>query len=628
MAARTSDPARPEPLDPILVGAPIAVVRLDASGRVLALNRAAEAMFDWSGAEVAGRSFVAFAVPERGRGMFERWLRCAPSAAIGNCFAGRLVDRAGSTFSVECSRGPRVDGVDTLFLKDISERTRVARELEESLSCLQATLEASADGILVVDGQRRIAHYNARFVDMWGLPASVIDAGDSNRCLAFAIEQIKDREAVLDRVKVIYETPDVDSDDVLELLDGRVVERYSRPLRVGGGYAGRVWTFRDVTERRKIERELLVSARMAFVGTVAAGVAHEINNPLSYTTANLELLASALAGDVPGGAEDPAELTEMAKDALEGARRVTKIVRDLKTFSHGATQERTAVDVRAVLDAALKLSGRQLTHKARVAKTYEPVPVVDADESRLAQVFINLLVNAADAIDEGAPQGNEIHVRTTTDARGAVVVEIADTGKGMAQDVLASIFDPFFSTKPVGVGSGLGLSICHSIVKGFGGEITAESTVGSGTRMRVVLPPGAREPARPRPSIFRSPPTSARVLVIDDDERVAATLARALRPNDVVVVTSGADALARLEAERFDVVLCDVMMPGMSGADVHAAIAARFPRVLDRFVIMTGGSFSAATRAFVDTFRGPRVDKPFDLDALRALVAKVARRSP
>ena len=254
-----------------------------------------------------------------------------------------------------------------------------------------------------------------------------------------------------------------------------------------------VATARDVTDRAQAE---LVS-RLASLGTLAAGVAHEVNNPLAYITSNLEFVRGTL--DPASGPVDPealAELRQAVEDSSDGVRRVREIVRSLKRFSGPERADRVALDVCAELDASLALASTEIRHRARLEKRLAPVAPVLAAEHELAQVFVNLLVNAAQAIPEGRSDDNVVRLSCAMDC-GEVVVEVGDTGAGIPPDVRSRMFEPFFTTKPVGIGTGLGLSICHGIVGRLGGRIEVESEVGRGSTFRVYLP--AADPAGPPP---------------------------------------------------------------------------------------------------------------------------------
>ncbi|HEY6175972.1 MAG TPA: ATP-binding protein, partial [Kofleriaceae bacterium] len=278
-----------------------------------------------------------------------------------------------------------------------------------------------------------------------------------------------------------------------------------------GGAATVVSNGRDVTERQRLRAKLLVSDRMASLGTLAAGIAHEINNPLAYVIGNLEAMSesltagerAALATATQRDAHD--ELSAQVRDARDGAERVRKIVHGLRSFSRSEDETRVPLALPQVIEAAIRLTANEVRHRAQLTRELGPVPRVIADDGRLTQVFINLLVNAAHAIPEGHSDENRITVRTRTDDAGRAVVEIEDTGAGIPPELQSRVFDPFFTTKGVGEGTGLGLSICHGIISGLGGQISIESP-GRGTILRVVLPPAPEaSAATPRPATAPEP---------------------------------------------------------------------------------------------------------------------------
>ncbi len=406
------------------------------------------------------------------------------------------------------------------------------------------------------------------------------------------------------------------------------IELVAMPI-VFQGQPAQLMLGRDATERRTLEARLVMTDRLASLGTLAAGVAHEINNPLAYVTSNLELLTEelrVLAGQIPDSTT-LREMGAMVSDARQGAERVTKIVVDLKAFSRAGREERGPVELRGVLEQAIKMTWNEIRHRARLTRDWKPVPLVDADEARLGQVFINLLLNAAQAIPEGHVDENAIDVSTSTDGEGRAVVEITDSGKGIPPALRSRIFDPFFTTKPVGVGTGLGLSICHGIVTSFGGEISVQPGPRRGTTFRVALPGMVTQPSvAPQES---APPLSARgrgrVLIIDDDVLVGVGLRRLLsREHDVTLATSGEQGLEMVRAgPAFDVILCDLMLPDLTGMDLHAEVRRSMPGQAERFVFMTGGAFTAAAREFLDKIPNRRFDKPFQAEAVRALVRQL-----
>jgi len=248
----------------------------------------------------------------------------------------------------------------------------------------------------------------------------------------------------------------------------------------------------EIAERHKMQKKLVLADRMASVGTLAAGVAHEINNPLSYTLANLDYVSSCLGAMADFSSVDLGELRTATAEAIEGAQRVREIVKDMKALSRVDDGRIAAVDVECALETSVNMAARELRHKAQVVKEYGGVGFARANKGHLIQVFINLLVNASQAIASADPATNEVRISTCRDAEGRVVIEIADTGGGIPEDVLPRIFDPFFTTKPIGVGTGLGLSICHGLLTGMNGQIEVASKVGVGTRFLITLP--AAEP--------------------------------------------------------------------------------------------------------------------------------------
>jgi two-component system, cell cycle sensor histidine kinase and response regulator CckA len=399
---------------------------------------------------------------------------------------------------------------------------------------------------------------------------------------------------------------------------------------------------RDLTERTQLQARLLQAERMVSLGTLAAGVAHEINNPLTYLTLNLGFVARELgtlgramsphdpAPSEPGtgrllelraSAERAAEALRVAK---EGADRVALIVRDLRTFARADDEYKGPIDVRRVLDSSISIAWNEIRHRARLVKEYADTEDVQANEAQLGQVFLNLLMNAVQALPEGAAMTNEIRVVLRQPFGGPVIIEVRDTGLGIPPEIINKIFDPFFTTKPAGVSTGLGLSICHGIVTSMGGEITVESAPRHGSVFRVSLPPYAPavRPSRPPPSLQPRATPRARALVIDDEPLVTAAIKETLQPDvEVVAVTSGREAIdLLLRDQRFDVILCDLMMPDIAGMDVYEAVRKARPGVEERFVLMTGGAFTNRARDFLKAVPNRCIDKPLDAEEIKRLV--------
>jgi PAS domain S-box-containing protein len=416
----------------------------------------------------------------------------------------------------------------------------------------------------------------------------------------------------------------------------RTTEASAAPIELDGA-AAVVLVARDVTERTEYEHQLLQRDRMAALGTLSAGVAHEINNPLTYLLVNLEhvlrRLRAASASDDPieelaaVGGGGLAALAQSLQQAVEGANRVRQIVRDLLTFSQGNVEQRGMVDVRGILESATQMAWHEIRHRARLVKSLADVPPVDANEARLGQVFLNLLVNAAQAIPEGQADRHEIRVATRTDENGNVLVEVSDTGTGITPENMSRIFDPFFTTKGES-GTGLGLSISHGAVRSLGGDIRVTSAPGRGTTFQVVLPPAKTwRGAVPASSHEVRTLARRRVLVVDDERLVGEAIARTLsEENEVEVVTEAQEALARIaRGDRFDVILCDLMMPVMTGMDLYAEIVRVAPKLVGRLVFMTGGAFTSRARAFLESVVNPCLEKPLDMSKLRSLIARAGK---
>jgi len=427
--------------------------------------------------------------------------------------------------------------------------------------------------------------------------------------------------------KVLEEGETCSHEFTLTGVDGRGDCYASRigPLFSDGEIVGAVVMSRLITQEKEREAQLISADRMASIGMLAAGVAHEINNPLAAVISNLEL--------VNASPEDEERETRAAclKDSLEAAHRIRAIVRDLKVFSRSEADETTPVDVAVVLDSTLRLAWNEIRHRAQVSRHFRPVPLVKANESRLGQVFLNLIVNAAQAINEGRADANEIRVSTAL-RDGWVTVEIADTGSGMSDEVQRRLFAPFFTTKVPGHGTGLGLSICKRIVSSLGGDIRVSSRIGRGSTFTVRLPacPPSAAPAKPIKGgapMTRGATERGRVLVVDDDRVVLTAIERLLTSeHDVVTASSAAEALTLVRGgASFDVILCDLMMPQMTGIDLYLALEETHPEESQRMIFLTGGAFTKRAEDFVLETENLTLEKPFDIAALRSLVREQVR---
>jgi CheY-like chemotaxis protein len=512
-----------------------------------------------------------------------------------------------------------------LMAQAFSARERSEREARGQAAVLRSVLESIGDGVIVANARGEFILWNSAAEAITSLPLA---KGPEDRARTYGLFEADMVTPVAAESLPLSRALRGEAVDGVEIFmrheqatEGVWLSVNARPLREDGAARGGVAVFRDVTREKSAQAQLMVSDRMASVGLLAAGVAHEINNPLAAVLANLELAQRDVA---EGALSDNAhELAEMLAEARNAAERVRQIARDLRIFSRQEDAPAGAVDVQRILESSLRMADNHIRHRARVVTDYRNVPPVEGTESRLGQVFLNLVVNAAQAIPEGNAAGHTIRVATRCEG-GRVAIDIADSGCGIPPDTLRRLFTPFFTTKPAGIGTGLGLAICQRIITNLGGVIEVESEVGVGTTMRVLLPALRTSELGvdlPRPS---APPARrrARVLVVDDEEVIGSIVRRALTAeHEVVALTRASEALERIrEGDAFDVILCDLMMPQMTGIEFYTALRTQARDQARRVIFLTGGAFTPAARAFLDGVSNQRVEKPFDVQHLRALV--------
>jgi PAS domain S-box-containing protein len=391
-----------------------------------------------------------------------------------------------------------------------------------------------------------------------------------------------------------------------------------------------LWLGRDVTRRKELESQLLQADRLAVLGTLSAGMAHAINNPLLYTLLNLEHVARRLR-QLGTERDYLGEARVRLAEAHDGAERVAKVVRQMRGLSRARVSEERAIDVRMVLANVLAMVGNEIRHRGQLVTRSEPVPRVWATESELEQALLGLLVYVARSLPDEVGEGREICLSTSTDAAGDAVVVVSDNGPTLAPEARSHLFDPFGSEDA----SGLGLAMCHAILTSLNGSIDVECGPVRGTTFRVVLPPAsAPESERfagprsvPPPPVAAGEARRARVLVVDDDPGVANTLRAMLEANhEVKSVESGREALKILMGdEEFDVVFCDLVMPELSGIDLYCALELNRPHKATRVVFMTGGVFTADAQRFLAEVKNRRIEKPFSLARIEQLLAEAVQ---
>lgn len=602
----------------------------------LFLNPGAEQLLGYSVAQFQSMSAWDWLAPEelpRIAALREGYLR---GEEVPRPFETTVLNAAGERIDVEVLQSrTSLNGraLNVAFLFDISARKRSELALRQSEERFRALIDGAPDGIAILRGSR-IAFLNSAAARMLG-------ATSPEAALGLPITDFlhpDDAKLAAARIGELYGAGARHPDPAeyrSRTRDGQelFVEISAIPTEYQGQPAVLAFA-RDVTERKAIQARLVEADRLAALGVLSAGIAHEINNPLAYLLLNLEFLSREL----PTLPKDPSKLDALmvrVRDAFHGAERVASIVRDLRTFARADEGVRGPIDVQAALESALNIAGSEIKQKATLVRDYQPVPPVDANPNRIEQVLLNLLLNAAQSISGHETPGQEVRARLRS-SDGQVSIVIEDTGSGIPEELHNKIFDPFFTTKPVGVGTGLGLSICRSIVRGLNGEISVSSAPGRGSQFTVSLPASkGRLPPKSVPPRSASPPPQKRgqILIVDDEISVSRTL-RALLQNehDVVLTSDGAQALTAIAegpGAGFDVIMCDLMMPGMSGMELYERIRQEQPGLESRIVFMTGGVSMDRAREFLATTINLTFEKPFDFERLRRTLRRlVTQRSP
>jgi PAS domain S-box-containing protein len=558
----------------------------------------------------------------------------SPSSGAGRSLRARLED-AERTLAAICE-----GEVDALVVGGtMGERLFTLEGADRGYRIL---LEAMSEGVATLTEQGLVTYCNARFSAIVGAPpertigspiSRLVPEADRERFDALIVAGTRGRSegefrlqapgaAAPVAVRLAVVTLAIDGVQTHCLVMTDLTEQCRQNAAIGA-------------ERAQMQARLLLADRMSSLGTLAAGVAHEINSPLAYLVTSLELMNKRLQDLADPARGVRSESTEWLRRQLdraqEGAERVRLIVRGLKAFSRADDESMGVIDPRRALDTSIELVSNEIHHRAKLVKDYDTLPPVWANEGRLAQVFLNLLVNATQAIPAGAAADNEIRVSGNVDADGRAVIEIRDTGSGIDAEHLALIFDPFFTTKPLNVGTGLGLALCHAIVGSLSGQITVESQPGLGSVFRVVLPSvsGVVPSAAPKSGVARATELRGNLLFIDDEPDFCEAMQEALAPHhDLVTTTDARHALELLAAgQRFDLILCDIRMPEMTGIDFHSRLHAADPVQASRVVLISGG-FSRRPGDPPIALPRPLLEKPFTIEQVLLLMRKAMHREP
>jgi two-component system, cell cycle sensor histidine kinase and response regulator CckA len=586
--------------------------------------------------ELIGHSPLAFVHPDYHPVHQKRIARIYGKEGVEPLLESQWLKKDGSRLWVEASSisilyegNPAVMAV----LRDTAPRKKAEEALRKSDQNFKSIIQQMPDGVLIVD-RDNVLFTNQTFARLLGYSAAEELVGrpkvgfihpDQHSIVQERIERIIDQGGANPLLK-------------LKMLgkNGSSVEFESSSISIQfDGKPAVMAVLRDITLQNQLEHQAVLNEKLATVGTLAAGIAHEINNPLTYVLANLVFLRENL-DELKRQMEDKGhvhagypklfeEILEEIEETAQGGERIREIVRGLKSFVRFDEDEVTAVDLNKTIDSAINMTFHEFKHKARVEKDFAVhLPVLMANVGKLQQVFINLLINAAQSIEGNDPVDNKIHVRTALQ-EGSLLVEVTDTGKGIPPDILSKIFEPFFTTKPLGVGTGLGLSICDKIVRFYKGTMEVRSQVGKGTLFTVRLPLENGFEAPGTEPIPQSTQQRGRILIVDDEPGNLEVLNRVLKKkNDILSALTGLDALAILEREggKVDVIVSDLNMPDMNGINLYKIVAQKFPGLEKRFIFITGGIFMAESRDFFKVVHNRCLEKPFKFDELLAAISQ------
>jgi PAS domain S-box-containing protein len=546
--------------------------------------------------------------------MVERWMRRRDGALRAVEISAKRLDP------------DRIQGI----YRDVTERRRAEDRLRETLSVLSATLDATNDGILVVDRQGKITSFNRRFVEMWSIPPDIVESRDDNRALEYVLDQLRDAAGFISKVRELYAHPEDESFDLLEFKDGKIFERYSKPQRIGGESVGRVWSFRDITERRRAEQalrqseeELRQAQKMEAIGRLAGGVAHDFNNLLTAILGNSSLILDGL------GPVDPRR--QSAMEIQKAAERAAGLTRQLLAFSRKQMLELKVLDMNEVIvDVEILLRRLVGEHVELVRVPARDLGRVKVDPSQLEQVVLNMVVNARDAMPDGGKliiETANVQVDYALAERHPplhpgpyVMLAVSDTGVGMDEDTQRHIFEPFFTTKERGKGTGLGLSTVYGIVRQCEGYVWVYSQPGRGSTFKIYFPRVEGAPEREETVI--APPAVASgtesVLLVEDEEIVRALVRNTLTRHGYRVLEAANGAQALDLAARFtgpiQLLLTDIVMPGLSGPDLAERLTRMRPGL--RVLYISGYTEEGLTAHGMPGAGVSFLQKPFTLDAL------------
>ncbi|MBI4461926.1 MAG: response regulator [Acidobacteria bacterium] len=603
---------------------PIPAFQLDAAGRFVLVNRA---LLEWTGKaarELLGQPWAAF-LDEAGRDAFAAWRTSGKS-----CWRHEIYWH-GQTGPQACLLVLRKIGLPQEgywgFLHDLTALQRVERERQQMEARLKGLLDATHDGVWLIGTDQRVQFANHRLANLLGVDLREIGPGKSQASL---IEQLQGRfrepERMAERWHYLNNHMEEVSWDEVELIHPRhrMLERFVRPLTDSAQRpVGRLEVYHDVTARRQLEQKVVQRERLAALGQLISGVAHELNNPLTAVAGYAQLLQQHKLSE---GVRR--ELTRLAQEA----GRASRIVKNLLLFARPRKPERQRVDIQPLLEQCLQFRAYELAVQniAIEQQFASDLPAVWADPHQLQQVFLNILLNAEQAIRSIRDRGRIILRTHSLKDPARVRAEITDDGPGISPEDLAHVFEPFFTTKEAYEGTGLGLSVSQTIVKDHQGEIYAESHGGGGTTFAVELPtlPGPRPVTPGRQRAALQPVAERRqpqVLVVDDEESVAQLIGDVLRQQgcQVQLRTNSQQALQDALSQEFDLLICDIKMPAVDGETFHRRLAEHSHPLAARILFTTGDTLARQTSEFLERVQLPCLAKPFLVEELKAAVREL-----
>ena len=508
---------------------------------------------------------------------------------------------------------------ETLLLEDVGQRKRTEAALRASEAQASALLRAVPDIMIRLDARNCIE----AVVSGADCELKALLSGAAGRPFAEVLTDGNGHDTLQDALAATRSQPAGRTVMAAATLPSGTRQLHVSIVPIDADHV--LVLVRDITDVQELEAQLQLRDRLVSLGTLAGGVAHEINNPLTYVCANLAWVEEQLRagrGDLP-----TPELVEALAEARTGSYRIRDIVADLQRHGHAEEHALGPVDISDCIQSALRVMDNQIKHSAVLDVSLADLPPVHANHSRLHQVMLNLIGNALQAFPERPPTQNLLKIHSLELPNGRVRIEVVDNGDGIPPQIQARIFDPFFTTKMPGVGTGLGLYLCHKFVTASGGDLRVESSPGRGTKFIVTLTTAQHAQAFSedrRPASF----AALRVLVIDDEPLVARSVVRMLRGHEVDVAHSCEEALRLLARAPYSVILCDLMMPVCDGSEFYTKLSERHPELASRVLFMSGGAFKAHLERFIRDLPNPLLEKPIDPEELADNLRHVAPRGP